>query len=96
MHGALGDALTVLVRKLLKQLIVLQQNGPARAGRDGVLVVRDRIAGRGGKGGAFAHDTAPGLLPGAPESLQPTPVPGDELSEFAAIRLALRPNSLGK
>src|SRR5260221_4809592 len=62
MHGTLGNALTVLVREFLEQLIILQQYRPVGAGRDGVLIVRNRTAGRGGKGGAFAHDTAPGTL----------------------------------
>ncbi len=32
MHGALGNALAVLVRQLFEQLVILQQQRPARAG----------------------------------------------------------------
>ena len=42
--GALGNALTVLVRELFEQLIVLHQQRAARSGGDGVLVVGDGIA----------------------------------------------------
>jgi hypothetical protein len=39
MDRALGNALAVLVSELLEQLVVLQQDRAARAGRDCILVV---------------------------------------------------------
>ena len=47
--GALGNALTVLVRQLLDQLVVLQQERPALARRQRVLIVGHRGTRRGGQ-----------------------------------------------
>jgi len=44
MDRALGNALAVLVSELLEQLVVLQQDRAAGAGRDCILVVAKRIA----------------------------------------------------
>jgi hypothetical protein len=46
-NGAFGNALAVLMRQLLDQLIVLQQQRPARTDGDRVLVIGDRRAGAG-------------------------------------------------
>ena len=57
MDGALGDALPILMRKLFEQLIILHQQRPARACRERILVVGNRIA--GGRGHDFrfiGHD----------------------------------------
>ncbi len=56
MHRPLGDALAVLVRKLLDQLIVLQQHGAARTSRDGILVIGDGGAGGRGQGRFLRHN----------------------------------------
>ena len=53
--AAFGNALAVLVGKLLEQKEVLHQHRAARARRDAVLVVGNRHAGDGGEGGAFGH-----------------------------------------
>ncbi len=53
MDHALGDALAVEMGVLLEQLPVLDQQRPARAGGQAVLVVADRDAGGGGQGGAL-------------------------------------------
>ena len=45
-HDALGNPLAILMGELLDQLPVLQQHGAALAGSQGILVVRDRRAGR--------------------------------------------------
>ena len=49
MDGPLRNALTVLVRQLLDQLVVLQQDRAARPGGHRVLVVGHRCAGAGGQ-----------------------------------------------
>ncbi len=64
-HRAFGNALAVLVRKLLDQLIILHQQGTAGARAEGVLVIRNRITGAGGQltaglcivVGRFVHDS---------------------------------------
>ncbi len=55
MLAAFGNALTVLVGKLLEQNEVLHQHRAARARRDAVLVVGDRHAAVGGECRAFGH-----------------------------------------
>ncbi len=55
-NGALGNALAILVRQLFDQLIVLQQNGAAFSGGQGVLVVGNRRTGGSGEGGLVGHD----------------------------------------
>ena len=50
-HHALGNALAVEVLQLLDEVEILQQDRPARAGGDRVLVVGDGDAGSGGKRG---------------------------------------------
>jgi hypothetical protein len=59
MDHALGDPLAVLVRELLEQLIVLQQDRTFRASRDAVLIVRNRSAGGGRECRAFSHASPP-------------------------------------
>ena len=54
MNHALRDALPVLVRELLDQLVILEQQRAARAGRQAVLVIGDRRTCRGGHG-RFCH-----------------------------------------
>src|SRR5439155_26228085 len=48
MHRTFRNALAVLVRELLDQLIVLHQQRAARTRGERILVVGDRIAGAGG------------------------------------------------
>ena len=54
-HGTLGDALAVLVRELLDQLIVLQEHRPARSRGHRILVVGDRCTRRGGHDRLVGH-----------------------------------------
>ena len=58
-HGALGNALAVLVRELLDELIILHEKRTTRASGDRVLVVRNRRPGSGGQGSTFAHWISP-------------------------------------
>jgi len=53
--GTLGDALAVLVRELLDQLIVLRKDGAALAGGHRILVVGDRCTRRGGHDRLVGH-----------------------------------------
>ncbi|MNW05019.1 hypothetical protein D3C71_2012030 [compost metagenome] len=55
MHDTLRDALAVLVGQLLDQLVVLHQQRATRAGAQGILVVRNRVASTGGEGWLLAH-----------------------------------------
>jgi hypothetical protein len=57
--AAFGNALAVLVGKLLEQNEVLHQDWATLARGDAVLVVGNRHATVGGKGGAFGHEVIP-------------------------------------
>src|SRR5690606_20959203 len=61
-HDTLGDAFAVEVLQLLEQLDVLHEDGPARAGGEGLLFA----GGGGGSGGEdrttlLRHGAAPGV-----------------------------------
>ena len=64
MHHALGDALAVLVRQLLEQLVVLHQHRAALAGGQRILIVGDRRTGRGGHAD-LGHRRLPSVCDGA-------------------------------
>lgn len=53
MHDALRNALSIEMGILLEELPVLHQKRAARTGRETVLVVSDRNAGRGGQRRGF-------------------------------------------
>ena len=61
MHDPLGDALAVEMRVLFEELTILQQQRPARAGGQAVLVVGDRDAGGGGQLVPSVHSALLGL-----------------------------------
>ncbi|MCY1423442.1 hypothetical protein D9M71_391530 [compost metagenome] len=62
MHDALGNALAVLMGQLLDQVVVLEQQRPARPGAEGILVVRNRTTGGRGENRLLAHATTPSGL----------------------------------
>ena len=60
MDGALGNALAVLMRQLLEELIILHQDRAAGPGGERILVVCQRVAGCRREDGLVGHGKPPG------------------------------------
>jgi len=59
-HHSLGNAFAILMRQLFDELVVLEQDRASRAGGQGVLIVGNRGACRGGQF-CVGHDSGVSL-----------------------------------